>query len=592
MTGGWRSCFDGPFSRHVLFGRRPSTHRGTVQGSWSQFARKISLGMLVITFLPVACEAASTAAVSGVVRDAQGVAQMGALVEVLSASSTGVAAAFTDMYGRYRIKNLTPGRYQVRASAALFIPATKTDLRLSPGLRATVNLTLSMLTDPTGWLPAKPRGPDEAGDDWIWTMRSGANRPMLRVLDDGSAVLASSSGASRENPSDTDMRVRASVVAGNGFAAGGVRNAVTLERSRTNGSDLMLRTEVASSSGAPVELDVGYQRNGFLGNASRVTATYASHPELSSGDTSGMEVLRLAGAQRMELGDTVDVEAGGTIYAFHLNGNAITQKPFLRVAFHPGESWAVQYGFATAPELQGFDGLDSIQASLPVAAACGNQVCTANAQHQELTLSRKLGEGRVEAAVYRDNTDHAELSGVGAVAAGQANMGLGTLVVDSQTGTFRFLGRGYTAEGLRVSCSEPVIKGLWAALEYASGRGLALSRTSATEVLPAGGDEITGSLRAHVNRTGTKVKASYRWQPRRIVTPIDPYGAGANRGYMSVFMHQPVRLTDRLPVGLDLTVDVTNLLAEGYRPFLSADGRTLYLASAPRTLRAGVSFTF
>jgi outer membrane receptor protein involved in Fe transport len=57
-------------------------------------------------------------------------------------------------------------------------------------------------------------------------------------------------------------------------------------------------------------------------------------------------------------------------------------------------------------------------------------------------------------------------------------------------------------------------------------------------------------------------------------------------------MRQPVHLTNKLPVGLDLTVDVSNLLAEGYRPFLSADGRTLYLASSPRTLQAGLSFTF
>ena len=42
----------------------------------------------------------------------------------------------------------------------------------------------------------------------------------------------------------------------------------------------------------------------------------------------------------------------------------------------------------------------------------------------------------------------------------------------------------------------------------------------------------------------------------------------------------------------EATIDVTNLLAEGYRPFLSADGRTLYLAQSPRTIRAGLSFSF
>ena len=546
--------------------------------------------MLVLTIAPAVCSAASTAAVSGIVRDSQGVAQIGALVEVLSASSTGVARALTDMHGRYTIANLTPGRYQVRASAALFIPATRTDLRLSPGLRATVNLTLSMLADPASWLPAKPRGPEDAGDDWVWTTRSAANRPMLRILDDGNVVLTSA--AVREGRDQTRMHARATMVASNGFASGGVRNAITLERSRDNGSDLMLRTEVAARPDTPMEVDAGYQRNGMFGNASRITVTYASHPELTTGDQSGMEVLRLAGAQRMQLGDTIDVEAGGTIYAFHMTGNAVTQKPFLRVALHPGQVWAVQYGFATSPELDDFAGLDSIQAALPVAAVCGGEICTANAQHQELALSRKVGVGKLQAAVYRDTTDHAEISGVGAVSPTDPLNGLGALVVDSQTNTFRFLGMGYTSEGVRVTFTEPVAKGFWAALEYASGRALSVGDTAAPQLRAETGDQISASVRGHVNRTGTKVKASYRWQPRRMVTPVDPYAEDANRGYMSLYLRQPIHMTDKMPIGLDLTVNVTNLLAEGYRPFVSADGQTLFLASSPRSLQAGLSFTF
>jgi hypothetical protein len=59
------------------------------------------------------------AAVSGVVRDAQGVAQMGALVQVVASDSALVGTAFTDLQGRYLIVHLLPGKYQVRASAAL-----------------------------------------------------------------------------------------------------------------------------------------------------------------------------------------------------------------------------------------------------------------------------------------------------------------------------------------------------------------------------------------------------------------------------------------------------------------------------------------
>ena len=63
-------------------------------------------------------------------------------------------------------------------------------------------------------------------------------------------------------------------------------------------------------------------------------------------------------------------------------------------------------------------------------------------------------------------------------------------------------------------------------------------------------------------------------------------------GLFSCYLRQALRLGNLLPAGLDATIDVTNLLAQGYRPFLSTDGKTLFLAEAPRTLQAGLAFTF
>jgi hypothetical protein len=57
-------------------------------------------------------------------------------------------------------------------------------------------------------------------------------------------------------------------------------------------------------------------------------------------------------------------------------------------------------------------------------------------------------------------------------------------------------------------------------------------------------------------------------------------------------VRQSLRLGNLLPPGLDATIDVTNLLAQGYRPFLSDDGQMLFLAQAPRTIQAGLAFTF
>jgi Carboxypeptidase regulatory-like domain len=575
----------------------------TVQRYLIRLGKEFGLVALTLSLASGICSAASTAAVSGVVRDTQGVAQMGAMVEVLAAGSVSVASAFTDIYGRYRIANLVPGKYQVKATAALFVPATRNNLQLSTGMRATVNLTLNMLSDPGAWLPAKRRGPDEPGDDWTWTLRSAANRPILRMLDDGELVLVS---AGAEEGSHSAPMARVSTMSGDGgFGEGGVHNVVALDRASGGGSDLMVRTDLAvagNGHSASTELDAGYERKAALGNASRLVVSYASHPEImSAGDAMGMQLLRMASAERMQLGDAVDVEAGGTVYAIHMAGDALTTQPFLRVTVHPGKVWAVQYRLATSRDLQAFDGLDSIKAAVPVATVTNGRICTESGTHQEFGVSRKAGAGQIRAAIYRDVIDHPAIAGTGPMSAGDMLSGAGSsgVVVDTATDSFRFLGSGYTTNGMSLAVSEPLTPSLWAALEYASGTALSTRNASAEGLsgISAGlhdetAQELTAALNGRVLHSGTKLRASYRWQPRHLVTAVAPYEALSDQAYLGFYVRQAVRWGDRLPPGIDATIDVTNLLAEGYQPFLSADGRTLYLAQSPRTVQAGLSFSF
>lgn len=565
----------------------------------------LAFGALMLSLASGVSAAAATAAVSGVVRDTQGVAQMGAMVQVLAANSVSVATAFTDMYGRYRIANLIPGRYQVRATAALFVPATRGNLQLRTGMRATVDLTLSMLSDPASWLPAQRRKPDEPGDDWTWTLRSAANRPILRMLGDGEIIsVAQADEGSRRVP----IRARVSALGGDGgFGAGGERNVVALDQVTPSGSDLVLRADVAAadsgSGGAtPTEVDAGYgSAQPFMG-ASRLVVSYAAHPELmSSGSGAGLQVMRMASARKIELGDAVDVEAGGTVYAIHTSGTALTAQPFLKVTVHPGEVWAVRYQLATSRDLQDYDGLDSIASDLPVAAMSGGRLCTEGGNHQEIGVSRKVGHGLVEAAVYHDSIGHSAIAGTGTMSSADMQAGAGSsgVVVDTAAGSFRFLSAGYSANGVSLTVSEPLTPNLWATLELASGLALSAKNASAEQLAdvaaglhPEAAQAATAELQGNVVRTGTKLHASYRWQPRHLLTAVDSYEAGSSQGSLSFYVRQALRWGDRLPPGLEATVDVTNLLAEGYQPFLSADGRTLFLAQSPRTVQGGLSFTF
>jgi len=171
---------------------------------------------------------------------------------------------------------------------------------------------------------------------------------------------------------------------------------------------------------------------------------------------------------------------------------------------------------------------------------------------------------------------------------------------DPSTSSFRFLGPAYSSNGVNVLLSEPLSQGIWAAVEYStgtalSGRGVGdgMSLTDALATLHTiSAQSATFAVKGRLIRSGTRLRAAYRWQPTGLVTAVDPYRAFSDQAYLSFAVRQPIHLGRLLPPGLEGILNVTNLLAQGYRPFLSSDGSTLFLAQSPRTLEAGLSVTF
>ena len=128
--------------------------------------------------------------VSGVVRDSAGVPQIGAEVQLLRPDLSVVASVYTNSKGRFTIASVLPGRYALKAMGASFLPSLRENVACSQR-RAVVNLTLNTLYEVMQWLPAEPRSQFHAKDDWEWTLRSAANRPLLRWLEDGPLVVVS-----------------------------------------------------------------------------------------------------------------------------------------------------------------------------------------------------------------------------------------------------------------------------------------------------------------------------------------------------------------------------------------------------------------
>lgn len=569
---------------------------------------KIAVFSFLLLAAGVGAAAGQGAVVSGVVRDAHGVAQLGAMVQVIGDGSARVGTAFTDLHGRYVVAHLIPGRYEVRASAALFVPAMRANLQLRSGAEAVVNLTLNTLFESATWLPAERRQADEPSDDWKWTLRSAANRPILRLVEDGDVLVVSSS--STERPKHPD-RVRDEVAGGDGgFGNGGIHNILVLDRVLDDGAGMTMRADVGSQPGVSdgarpsMVLSAGYGAELGLAGAARTVVSFQAHPELvGPGGAAGLDVTRMAGAQQMKIGDFAEVEAGGEIYVVRTVGYATASRPFLKITAHPAGTWTVGYRMATSQDLQSFDGLDAIQQEVPTAAAYQGRMQTEGGLHQEFAVGRKVGRGVVQVSYYRDSLDRIAVSGGGMLGGnGGAQPGLAPaagVVADSTTGAFRFLNGGYKTQGMSMMLSEPLGSNVWVALQYGTGAGLSassatgLTLASATSGLtPQAGQTATVGLKGTVARSGTRVLATYRWQPSRLVTAVDPYAPFSDEAYFGCILRQAIRLGGLLPPGLDATVEVSNLLAQGYHPFLSADGHTLFLAQTPRTVQAGLAFTF
>ena len=548
--------------------------------------------------------AAPDATVSGVVRDTQGVAQMGALVQILSANAALVGTAYTDLGGHYRVENLIPGNYQVKATAALFSPAVRTHLRLPSGARAVVDLTLSTMFQSSAWLPAERRRADEPSDDWRWTLRSAANRPILRMVEDGEMVVVSSSATEASKPV---QHATASVTSGDGgFGLGGVHHKLSFDTAFEDGSDVVIRGDLGSDLSLPgrapsADFDAGFERKiGFAG-AARTVVNVQTHPEMqSTGGTVGMQSIRLASAERTKIGDLIDLEYGSSLSAIQVSGVGVATQPFLRVLIHPLPGWSAGYRMATARELQSYEALDSLQGETPVASMTDGKLAIERGTHQEFAIARTDGRGMVQVAFYHDALQHEGIAGTGLLAPDDLQRpGVQGLLIDTSTNSFRLLSGAYDAGGIRITVSEPLTQGLAAAFTLSTGGGLSTRDSGAKTLQQASesmrveqGESATIALKGRIANSGTKVRAAYRWQPRSMVTAVDAYAPFSDQAFLSFYLAQPLRCRGVLPAGLSAVVDVTNLLEQGYQPLVSKDGKTVFLAQSPRVIQAGLSYTF
>ena len=224
---------------------------------------------------------------------------------------------------------------------------------------------------------------------------------------------------------------------------------------------------------------------------------------------------------------------------------------------------------------------------------------TGRGMHNEVSVSKKMGNSVMSAAAYLDRVNHDSVGGSGVMDM-KAEKGM-ALVADPVTGTFQLATGSFAGRGVSVSLQQHLTPMLAASVQYdlvtavdpLLGTSLTLQLENRDRTARTGPPDVLALvLHGKVVRSGTTMRAEYRWQPQESLTQVNAYNADPNEAYLSFYLRQRLGCGRFLPNGLDAVVEATNLLEQGYQPVLAADGHTLFLAQMPRAIQAGLAFNF
>ena len=553
--------------------------------------------MLIAFGAAPVCGAAS-ASVSGTVCDSSGVPRIGAEVQLLRPDLSVMASAYTNSLGRFKISAVLPGRYSLKAMSMSYLPSLRENVRVRTG--TVVNLTLNTLYEAMQWLPAEPRGGDSRQDDWAWTLRSAANRPLLRWLEDGPLVVVSDgSGAAPK------LKARLMATGQEGtFGESGERFSATVEDTPSSSQELLARVDFAPDTDAGIESMLGFRQDlGFAGSVQSVAAI-AIHPEVSGlGDQQGLDEAAVRTWETMHLGDEFDLEAGSTevIERFGGQSSSVTMAalPEASVDWRDGNSSA---GYRVATFLPGPMQSDESRAGtwLPESSLRNGRLVLERGLHQEIGWERNTDVSGVAVRVFADSVRNPVLEAMSRFAGGNSGAASVAGLLDNASGLMRVAGPDYSSQGIEVSVQHRLPGRSNVRFSYANGNALTMPvlarpvelAEAMGAVHPRRAQMYSISLSGTLEGTGTRWQASYRWQPEDTVTEVAPFTLDASEPYLNLRLRQPIRLSRDGSGGFEALLDVGNMLAEGYRPVVLKDGSLLVFAQDQRSIRGGLAFTF
>ncbi|HYM10400.1 MAG TPA: TonB-dependent receptor [Bryobacterales bacterium] len=587
-------------------------------------ARRASF--LLLAALGVApLPAAVVGSIAGFVHDDHGLPQMGAAVMLLNADGRSLRRVYTNDRGGFLIDDLFPGFYGVKVSVPAFLPAVKNKILIRSGGRSYLDVELASLLTSIRLVYPAPGDWSDMSEEWKWALRTAVStRPVLRLQPwqdkETQSVLRKVSGAF------SDVQGMVKVSAGDGGQASAFGSESDL------GTAFAVATSLFGNSNLLVSGNLGYGSTrgapsaGFHTSYSR-ELPYGAEPEVSltvrqllrpveggqalfgpaSRYAAALQTFTFGFQDRVALGDLVKLEYGFQYDSISFLDRLNYASPFGKLTYSLGEQTDVILRYAGGvprpdPDMMSEDALGRNLSALglyPRMSLLDGRPAIQRGQHMEIGVERRMGENTVEVAAYRDGFSNATVT---ALMPGGLYTD-GNILPDLFSNTSTFNAGSYQVSGYRAAWSRKWNDHVSAGLAYGLSGALGPERgTLETDnagelrsiLKPVREHSVTAQMIAQVPQAGTRVRGSYQWASRAGVTPADLYNASDVRALpgLNVGIRQPLPQLTYLPGRFEATAEFRNLLAQGYVPIRTADGRRMFLIQSARSFRGGFNFVF
>jgi hypothetical protein len=210
--------------------------------------------------------------------------------------------------------------------------------------------------------------------------------------------------------------------------------------------------------------------------------------------------------------------------------------------------------------------------------------------HAEIDVQHALSNtASLSAAVFHDNSSHTAVFGRGPASGAD-------YLQDYFSDVFAYDGGRMASMGARVAYRQKIFDNLDATIVYAYAGALApgdesLEGSLRDQLETQYRHSLAGRVSTTLPRFGTKVSVGYKWIGGQAVTHVDAYGESLF--HLDPYLNMEIRqqLPSFFPGHMEALADFGNLLAQGYVPVSTGDGRVVLVPSY-RYFRGGLSVQF